>query len=251
MREKWTFQTKILSHHKWDMLVDSIVAWPWTMSSWVWPTTKTDISGAFYQHLQLGCCWQLVALSTLPAPSSSSRSFRSHFSLQLLSLFLYHCLIHSATSGPSVGLSATLQHSQEMSRNTDESGVDTGKSAHARFNVSCDFECSALMRLCASPTIHTSEETVYGGERGGGEGPRVCKFMMKRRNPLLRDFHTVARLRVWSQPPTVTLHVCVYASLASACALVKTDAWRPFEKHNKCGVVFFFCMKRHKGILGM
>lgn len=114
--------------------------------------------------------------------------------MQLLSLFLYHCLIHSATSGPSVGLSATLQHSQKMSRNRDESGIDTGKCAHARFSVSCDFECSALMRLYASPTLHMREEMVYGGERG--EVPEVCKFMMKHRNPLLRDFHTVSRLRV-------------------------------------------------------
>lgn len=78
------------------------------------------------------------------------------------------------------------------------------------------------MRLYASPTLHMGEEMVYVGEQGEVSG--VCKFMMKHRNPLLRDFHTGARLRVWSQPPTVTLHVCVYASLASACTLVKTDA---------------------------
>lgn len=55
-----------------------------------------------------------------------------------------------------------------------------------------------------------------GGGAGGG------KFMMKHRNPLLRDFHTVASLRVWSQPPTVALHVCVCH--ATAYTLVKTDA---------------------------
>lgn len=93
-----------------------------------------------------------------------------------------------------MGLSATQQHSQEMSRNRDESRVDTGKSARARYNVSCDFECSALMRLYATPMLHVSEEKVCVGEQG--EMPGVCKFMMKHRNPLLRDFHTVARLRV-------------------------------------------------------
>lgn len=81
-----------------------------------------------------------------------------------------------------------------MSRNREESSVDTGKSAHAGLDVASDFEYGALMPLYAGPTLHMSEEMVYGGERG--EVPGVCKFMMKHRNPLLRDFHTVARLRV-------------------------------------------------------
>lgn len=64
------------------------------------------------------------------------------------------------------------------------------------------------MGLYAGTTTHMSELMVYQGARR--EAPGVGKFMMKHRNPLLRDFHTVARLSVRSQPPTVTLHVCMH-----------------------------------------
>lgn len=133
-------------------------------------------------------------LSQLFLPLPHSRSFKSHCSLWLVSLFLYHRLIHPATSEPLVGLSATLQRLQKMSKKKKKnkrSRDDTGMRAHSQSYVSCDFRCSAVMYLYASPTF---EEMVYHGERG--EVPGVGKFMMKHRNPLLRDFHTLARLRV-------------------------------------------------------
>lgn len=44
-------------------------------------------------------------------------------------------------------------------------------------------------------------------------GSRVSKFTVKHRNPPLRDFHTVPRLRARSQPPTESAHVCVCVTL--------------------------------------
>lgn len=78
-----------------------------------------------------------------------------------------------------MGLAATLQHSQEMSRKRGRSGEDTGMRAHSQSHVSCDFRRSAVMYLYAGPTF---EEMVYRGERG--EAPGVGKFMMKQESSL-------------------------------------------------------------------
>ncbi len=67
-------------------------------------------------------------------------------------------------------------------------------------------EPDAFMCVSVCSTLHVCEEMLYYKESRGESG--VGKFTGKHRNPLLRDFHTVPRLRVRSQPPTESVHVC-------------------------------------------
>lgn len=103
--------------HVGHVLVDATVPRPWTQSRRVIGPLQKQTSQV--PSLSTSCstgAGGLMTQSTLPAPSPFFGSFKSHCSLRLISLFLYHSLIHPATSEPSVGLSATLLHLQEMSR---------------------------------------------------------------------------------------------------------------------------------------
>lgn len=64
-----------------------------------------------------------------------------------------------------------------------------------------------FMSVCVSKCFTKWQ---VGGVWGGG-GSKVGKFTAKPRNPLLRDFHTVPRLTVRSQPPTASAPACVRA----------------------------------------
>lgn len=118
-------------------------------------------------RLRLSRGFRVVPQSTLPAPSSTSRSFRSHFSLWLLSLFLYQRLIHPATSKPSVGLSATLQR---RAGNKEEVATMQGGeyTRNMQFHVFCHSGCTALMPQYYDLTHERENDGLsrWGGVRG-------------------------------------------------------------------------------------
>lgn len=91
------------------------------------------------------------------------------------------------------------------------------RTAPTWLHVSCALEFTvvylgcvmSLTGLCAG-AFHFSCVRGNALLRTKQEGvSKVGKFTVKHRNPLLRDFHTVPRLRVRSQPPTASVHVCM------------------------------------------
>lgn len=172
-----------------------------------WPTLSS-------QHdAQVPSCntsWLAVASSPLivPAPSplapSLSPSFRSHCFLRPLSLFLYHHLIRPATRA----LSGPVSHPAVFRAGRESEGGKPGANGDNKPMTAFSPThvcCSAFVRVSARSALLCMHVRKLLRRRQSGVG----KFTGKHRNPLLRDFHTVPRLRVRSQPPTVFVHMCV------------------------------------------
>lgn len=119
---------------------------------------------------------------------------KSHRFLPPLSLFLYRCLIRPVTRalGRAVSHPAGLRDGDEECRWRWK----RGELKKASRMLSCVCVCVCVSRCFIKWQV-------------GGGWSEVGKITVKPRNPLLRDFHTVPRLRVRSQPPTASAPVCV------------------------------------------